>query len=269
MPEIRSFDLTGPLPTGTTLLEASAGTGKTYTVAALVTRFVAEDVATLDQLLVITFGRAASQELRERVREQLVAAERALADPTTADRSSPVIAHLLDADQAEVTARHRRLRDALASFDGATIATTHQFCQTVLRSLGVAGDTDTGAALVESLDDLVVEVVDDVYLRRFGHLASNPPFGREAALTLARVVVGDAHAELAGAEDTESEAAARVAFARDVRCEVERRKRRLGILSYDDLLGRLADALALEEAPARERMRQRWRIVLVDEFQDT
>ncbi len=41
----------------------------------------------------------------------------------------------------------------------------------MLRSLGVAGDTDAGATLVESLDDLVVEVVDDVYLRRFGNRA--------------------------------------------------------------------------------------------------
>ncbi|HEX4688847.1 MAG TPA: UvrD-helicase domain-containing protein, partial [Nocardioides sp.] len=263
---VQSFDLTGPLPTGTTLLEASAGTGKTFTVAALVTRYVAEEGVPLDQLLVITFGRAASQELRERVRDQLVAAERALADPASADRDNAVIATLLERD---VELRHRRLRDALASFDAATIATTHQFCQTVLRSLGVAGDTDTGATLVESLDDLVVEVVDDVYLRCFGHLTHDPPFGRAAALTLARVVVGDAHAELAEADDAESEAGARVAFAREVRAEVDRRKRRLGILSYDDLLGRLGDALAHEDAPARQRMRRRWRIVLVDEFQDT
>jgi exodeoxyribonuclease V beta subunit len=260
------FDLTGPLPTGTTLLEASAGTGKTFTVAALVTRYVAEAGVPLDQLLVITFGRAASQELRERVRDQLVQAERALADPERADRSHPVIARLLEGD---VELRHGRLRDALASFDAATIATTHQFCQTVLRSLGVAGDTDTGAALVESLDDLVVEVVDDVYLRCFGRLTDDPPFGRATALTLARLVVNDAHAELAGVDDAESEAGARVAFAREVRDEVERRKRRLGILSYDDLLGRLADALTSADAPACERMRRRWKIVLVDEFQDT
>ncbi len=263
------FDLTGPLPTGTTLLEASAGTGKTFTVAALVARYVAEEGVPLDQLLVITFGRAASQELRERVREQLVLAERALADPSAADRGHAVIAHLLDADEAEVERRRVRLRAALASFDAATIATTHQFCQTVLRSLGVAGDTDTGATLVESLDELVVEVVDDVYLRHFGQLPDVPPFGRETALTLARVVVGDAHAALAGVEDAESEAGARAAFAQEVRDEVDRRKRHLGILSYDDLLGRLAGALADEEAPARHRMRERWRIVLVDEFQDT
>jgi exodeoxyribonuclease V beta subunit len=263
---MESFDLAGPLPTGTTLLEASAGTGKTFTVAALVARYVAEQGVPLDQLLVITFGRAASQELRERVRDQLVLAERSLADPASADRDHPVIATLLERD---VELRHRRLRDALATFDAATIATTHQFCQTVLRSLGVAGDTDTGATLVESLDELVVEVVDDVYLRRFGLLPGAPPFGREVALTLARTVVGDAHAELAAVADTESDAGARVAFAREVRKEVDRRKRRLGVLSYDDLLGRLADALSDADAPARERMRQRWKIVLVDEFQDT
>jgi exodeoxyribonuclease V beta subunit len=266
---VESFDLAGPLPTGTTLLEASAGTGKTFTVAALVTRYVAEEDLPLDQLLVITFGRAASQELRERVRDQLVLAERALAHPAVADRHHPVVARLLDADESEVELRHQRLRDALASFDAATIATTHQFCQTVLRSLGVAGDTDIGATLVESLDELVVEVVDDVYLRRFGGLASEPPFGREAALALARTVIGDAHAALAAADDTESDAGARVAFAQEVRDEVDRRKRRLGILSYDDLLGRLADALADDDAPARDRMRQRWKVVLVDEFQDT
>ena len=63
-----TFDICGDLPTGTTLLEASAGTGKTFTVGALVTRYVAEGRAELDEMLVITFGRAASQELRERVR---------------------------------------------------------------------------------------------------------------------------------------------------------------------------------------------------------
>ncbi len=80
------FDLLGPLPEGTTLLEASAGTGKTFAVGALVARYVAEGHAVLDEMLVITFGRAASQELRERVREQLVQAERALADPAVCSR---------------------------------------------------------------------------------------------------------------------------------------------------------------------------------------
>ena len=64
-----NFDLLGPLPEArsTTVLEASAGTGKTFALAGLVTRYIAEGEATLDQMLLITFGRAATQELRDRV----------------------------------------------------------------------------------------------------------------------------------------------------------------------------------------------------------
>ena len=51
------FDLCGPLPNGTLLLEASAGTGKTYTIAALATRYLAGRICTLDQLLLVTYTR--------------------------------------------------------------------------------------------------------------------------------------------------------------------------------------------------------------------
>ena len=71
------FDVCGPLPTGLTLLEASAGTGKTFTIAALVVRYVAEGVP-IDELLVVTFTRAATSELRERVRQRLVDTEAGL-----------------------------------------------------------------------------------------------------------------------------------------------------------------------------------------------
>jgi exodeoxyribonuclease V beta subunit len=265
------FDIRDPLPTGTTLLEASAGTGKTWTIGALVTRYVAEGVCTLEQMLVVTFGRAASQELRERVRAQLVEAERALAaDGVLPVQHSDLVDLLLECDDAERAERHRRVAEALASFDAATIATTHQFCSMVLGSLGVAGDTDARARLVEDLDDLLGEVVDDLYLRKFAFAEADPTFSYAEARSLARTAAGDPQARLEPADDDPATPAGmRVAFADAVRKEMERRKRRLGILSYDDLLSQLATALEAEDAPARSRMRQRWRIVLVDEFQDT
>ncbi len=57
------FDLTAPLPRGTTVLEASAGTGKTFAIAALAARYIAEGRADVDDLLLITFSRAATAEL--------------------------------------------------------------------------------------------------------------------------------------------------------------------------------------------------------------
>ncbi len=282
--ELATFDITDPLPEGgTTLLEASAGTGKTWTIASLVTRYVAEGHCLLKEMLVVTFGRAASQELRQRVREQLVDASRVLAAPDRRAQEEselprgirPLLPVLLAGDDEQLDLRLRRLRAALADVDSATIATTHQFCHQVLDGLGVAGDTDAHARLVEDLDDLLVEVVDDLVLADHTSASHDTAGGarrltRSEALALARDVVADPQSRLEPAQaDPTTPAGARVAFARRVRAELDRRKRRLGVLGYDDLLSQLADALADEGAPARQRMRERWRVVLVDEFQDT
>ncbi|MEZ0491033.1 UvrD-helicase domain-containing protein [Kineococcus sp. TBRC 1896] len=268
------FEVTGPLPTGTTVLEASAGTGKTWTIAGLVTRYVAEGVATVDQLLVVTFGRAATAELRDRVRERLVGVRAALADPVAAAASADaVVRHLAAADQGEVEARCARLSAALAGFDAATVATIHEFCRQVLTSLGTAADVDPTATLVEDVDDLVEEVCDDLYVRfavRPG--AGPPPFSRADALRIAREAVGrpDARVEPRGSvPDTPEDL--RVRFAEGVRREVAARKRSRRLLGFDDLLARLRDALTDDVAgpTACGRLGRRYSVVLVDEFQDT
>jgi exodeoxyribonuclease V beta subunit len=264
------FDLLGPLPApgSTTVLEASAGTGKTFVLAGLVTRYLADGAATLDDMLLITFSRAATAELRERVRNQIVEAVAAFEGVLPA-QPNELIDHLLGGSAEERAARHTRLRDALAEFDAATIATTHEFCQLVLKSLGVAGDSDAGVTLVEDLGDLVREIVDDVYLRRFGG-RQEVPFNRAAALMLATAVVDKAGTELRPVDPLSGTMAdERIGFARDVLAEINIRKRRLGILHFDDLLSRLAEALEPADSPARVRMRNRWRIVMIDEFQDT
>jgi exodeoxyribonuclease V beta subunit len=264
-----AFDVCGDLPTGTTVLEASAGTGKTFTIAALAARYVAEGHARLPELLLVTFGREATQELRERVRERLVSAERGLRDPAAARvGTDSVLALLAGVPDAEVAVRRRRLTAALAEFDAATIATTHQFCGQMLTALGIAGDAGD-AVFVESVDDLVVEVADDFYVRKFAaKAAGTPAFDRAEALRLARRAVGDPQARLepAGATGT---AAVRHAFATAVRGEVERRKRARGLHTYDDLVTRLHGALADPARGAAARLRSRYRVVLVDEFQDT
>lgn len=269
--EPRPFDILGPLPAAesVTVLEASAGTGKTFTLAGLVTRYIAEGAATLDQMLLITFSRAATQELRDRVRNQIAEAVRVFSDPAVVGQNR-VLGWLLDAPTEELAVRRERLSDALAGFDAATIATTHQFCNLVLHSLGVAGDSDAGVELVESLDELVTEVVDDLYLARFARDRDEPLLTYHGALALARALAANPATELRPRHpEPDTRAAICLDFATAVLAELEVRKRRRGILGYDDLLTRLADALEPEDSPARGRMTRRWPIVMVDEFQDT
>lgn len=265
------FDLLGPLPGpgSTTVLEASAGTGKTFALAGLVTRYLAEGAATLDEMLLITFSRAASRELRERVRAQISETVAALCD-LTSGAPNELVAYLTRGNAADRDERCGRLRDALAGFDAATIATTHEFCSMVLKSLGVAGDTEAGVTLVESLDDLVTQIVDDLYLAQFGSQRDEAALSHRDAVALARAVVGDPCAQLRPQDpEPDSVAAVRLRFANDVLAELELRKHRLAILGYDDLLRRLSTALHAEDSDARNRMRKRWPIVMVDEFQDT
>ena len=268
------FDLCGELPTGTTVLEASAGTGKTFTIAALATRYVAEGHAELHELMLVTFGRAATQELRERVRERLVDTERDLADPGYARASKDTLLRLLaDVPDNEVAQRRARLTAALADFDAATIATTHGFAAQMLARLGMDGDLDPGTTFVESTDDLVEEVVQDLYLRKWGLPAADlPTLTYAQALALVRTAVRDRHAQLAPSDAPDgSQAQERYRLACRAREEVERRKKVRRLRDYDDLLTRLLGAMSDSERGevACQRVRERYSVVMVDEFQDT
>ena len=266
------FDLCGPLPSGVTVLEASAGTGKTYTIAALAARYVAEGMP-LDQLLLITFTRMATGELRDRVRERLVHTERELSrilNGVPDSQADPVVTLLASGTKHEIQRRRARLERAVADFDAATIATTHGFCQEVLAELGTVGDLEPGTVFVEDVAELVEEALDDFYVRRFygGHPVA---FDRAEALTIARAAVFNPMAALEPQDEPEqSIAALRYRLASRIRDEVERRKRRLAVMTYDDLLTRLKGILDGPNGDAaKERLRTRFKVVLVDEFQDT
>ena len=259
------FDVCGPLPSGVTVLEASAGTGKTWTIAALAARYVAEGTP-LKELLLVTFTRMATGELRDRVRERLVSTEQALDRVLAGEEpADDPLVRLLASEDLE--ARHQRLAKALADFDAATVATIHGFCQEVLGGLGIAADVD--GEFVEDVADLREEVVDDLYVRRFLR-EDRPAMTREEAGRVARIAVENPVAPIEPGEDAAGLPGMRRRLAQAVRDELALRKRRAGLLTYDDLLTELDDVLGGEHGDAIAlRLRERWKVVLVDEFQDT
>jgi exodeoxyribonuclease V beta subunit len=268
------FDVCGPLPTGVTVLEASAGTGKTFTIAALATRYVAEGLP-LEQLLIVTFTRMATSELRDRVRERMVSAEQGLsrvllgAEPYGGD---DVLGLLAGGSHDEVRRRRDRLTGALSDFDAATITTTHGFCQQVLGGLGVAGDVERDVAFVEDSRYLVDEVVTDLYVRFFHRPEKQVRFTLKEAIAIGELAVANPDAALIP-PNAPHETAAQLRFrlATRVRDEVDRRRRLAAALTFDDLLTRLRDTLAdcVRGELACRRLRDRYRVALVDEFQDT
>ena len=65
---------------GFNLIEASAGTGKTYTITALYLRLVVEARIPVNRILVVTYTNAATKELRDRIRSRLAQIRHAFLD---------------------------------------------------------------------------------------------------------------------------------------------------------------------------------------------
>ena len=114
--------LVAPLQ-GINLIEASAGTGKTYTITTLFLRLILEKQLTVDKILVVTFTEAATEELRDRIRRRL---REALLVFQEGDTHDEVLAGLLSqcTDHKEAIFR---LTNALRGFDEAAIFTIHSF----------------------------------------------------------------------------------------------------------------------------------------------
>ena len=119
-----------PLDPGVRLLEASAGTGKTFALAHLVLRLISEEQLELRRLLVVTFTEAAAAELRDRIGRRLQEALEVLEQGE--DNDSDADAVLLDWRRRRGPGPHDPLRArlllALEELDGADITTIHGFC---------------------------------------------------------------------------------------------------------------------------------------------
>ncbi len=258
MSGIPEFDPTAPLPGGTTVLEASAGTGKTHALADLAVRLIAAGAGTIDRLLLVTFSRNATRELRARVRS-----------------------HLLLATAAAAPGEARgRLEAAVAGFDAARVMTIHEFCAAMYPQLGILASADPSGSVLSDLTPLVRDVAGDLYVSRYAFDVREPPFPFQddkqrgvvssGALRLAADAVSFALRPIEPC-DAEGSVAQRVDFAQQVREVAAERRRQLGVLTFDDQLVRLRDTLAdpITGSASRERLRARFDAVLVDEFQDT
>jgi exodeoxyribonuclease V beta subunit len=124
---------------GVRSIEASAGTGKTFTLATLVVRLVLERRLGVEQVLAVTFTEAATQELRARVRKRLLLAAEVAAgtqqqpeSPETVLTAQLIQSHLAGGSESDVQLA-RRLRIAADSIDQAAVFTIHGFCARVLR----------------------------------------------------------------------------------------------------------------------------------------
>ena len=157
------FDLLKSPLKGTYLIEASAGTGKTYTLEGLVVRLIITHHLPIEQILAVTFTNNAVEELKNRIRKKLLSTKHHLNGDASNDA---FIEHLCNTIQDPPTAREK-IDHALVDFDKAGIYTIHGFCQRILAEqafeTNVVFDTD----IAPDPSDVINDIANDFWRKNF------------------------------------------------------------------------------------------------------
>lgn len=274
-----SGDLGLALPLhGLRLIEASAGTGKTFTLVTVLLRLLLERGVPIQQLLAVTFTRAATQELRKRLRQRLLAAQKVLDGAQTRDDDSEANAAAAVLAQAsalvDAATLRDRLRAALAQLDEALIATIHGFCQRALREFGFRAGLLADVELVDGAPDAWDEVAAQLWRRAAGddgdpaqYALLREVWSHPAALAKDLPKLCDpARTTLPRADESEA-AAALHALRDDAQSRFAAQMNLRGERTQDQLIE--AVWRASEDPAFAAALAERWPLLLIDEFQDT
>ena len=150
------------LAQGVNLIEASAGTGKTYAIAMLALRSVAELGIPIDKLLIVTFTKAATEELKARIRARLAQARDLFQGKTANIEGDRTLESWVGSVQDRALAL-ARLQLALYDIDRASIFTIHAFCQRMLQEQALECGQLFDVELLTDIEHIRNQVVDDYW----------------------------------------------------------------------------------------------------------
>jgi len=281
------FQMSDPLPIGmTTMLEASAGTGKTYTLAALAVRFIAEHDISISEILLVTFTKAATAELKDRIRERLSEAAEHLLE--CQDTDDPLLELLGKGEPDKIAIRRERIETAVAEYDTAQIHTIHGFCAQVRESLGVLADINTDSVPTGDEGSLMQQVCADLIFIE----ASKRVLSEAQALAPAQGSEDEAATDILPELPSLKSLTSEVQKARQLGdCAIEAesgqpndlllrelvqraltelslRLAQTGQVSFDSLLLIVRDAFR-EDPQLVKDLQGKFKVALIDEFQDT
>lgn len=263
----KSLDLTRP-----GIIEASAGTGKTYAIAEIYhtllcggkTYAPTQEKTTIEpapgdnalpprvrEILVVTFTEAATAELRDRLRKKIRSALRSMPKKKSGEMLSPVEQSLQLAD---------------AEFDEAAVFTIHGFCLRVLKEFGLSSKIDE---LQTSLDRELTRFSVRWRARKIVEGDSRfEAISPKTITSLLKSISGNPNLRPSRRENTDSKAQALESVALEAAEEWREKRKSEKNLSYNEMLTELRDALN-ENPLLAKKIADRYRVAIVDEFQDT
>jgi exodeoxyribonuclease V beta subunit len=164
---LNSFDASTVALESSNLIEASAGTGKTYSIAILTLRLVLEKKLAIQQILMVTFTKAAVAELETRIRQFMRNALKASQGIAIGDETISQIVNASMADTANGPEETERLlKEAVLFLDETAILTIHSFCQRVLTEFAFETSQIFGSEILMDIKSIITDQVN-VFWRKY------------------------------------------------------------------------------------------------------
>ena len=158
----QSFDATQVELANSNLIEASAGTGKTYSIAILALRLVVEKDVRIEQILMVTFTKSAVAELEERIRLFIREADKFINGKDIKDKTIKNIVNSTLITQKRELIKNR-LKDAVLLLDETSIFTIHSFCQKTLTEFAFETGQIFGNELLSNQNELLTQAVNEYW----------------------------------------------------------------------------------------------------------
>ena len=170
MPTNTPFDVKQVQLEGSNLIEASAGTGKTYSIAILVLRLLLEKQIPVEKILMVTFTKAAVAELESRIRKFVRKAYKYACGEAIDDNTIREVVGDTDTEKISL------LREAVQSLDSLSVMTIHSFCQQVITQYPFETKESFEAELMTDTDDLVMHFVNNCWRSELNTLSDMKVF---------------------------------------------------------------------------------------------
>ncbi len=278
------------------LIEASAGTGKTYSLMHILLRLIVEKGIPIERILVVTFTNNATYELQSRLRSRLREVYRILESHEQKNKDDTLI-YQIDLWRGNIEGREnqrriedaliqKRIKDALDNIDNSAVFTIHSFCQRMLKRFAF---TSKAPFNIEPGDDdrLITRVIDDLvrieaknllddekrywflgntffskYLKYLSRLPEEKP---KEILDNINFSFRPELSEGAKADLTRS--LKKEEFLLDGLNSLRELKKQERVFTFDDILLQMRENL--ESQTFVDNVRNSYQAVLIDEFQDT
>ena len=266
------------------LIEASAGTGKTYTIGLIVIRLLLEKLLPIQKIVLITFTEAATADLKKKTAEKIMEALDRWKKDDNNDDLTAIIEGAKKSEDALI--KEANLLDAIARIDEMPVFTIHGFCTRLLNEFTYETENFEEKDIIKNQSDIENKIIADFWRTEMRKLSKEEiemlpeKFSPETLKIGIGKVINFPQAkksyrdECASEDNAENNFVAKLQYklADNLSNALQEEKKRMKVRGFGDLIKDVYDAVVRDNAGSKtlfNAVQKKYDAILVDEFQDT